>query len=264
MSRNAFAFCRLLVNRQKFAFNGRHSAFVFCDRRNNQRRIIEKTRQQIKETKNVIREQLDGINENVFTLPNGLCLIRIGLTPYLGYLILFNDYKTALITFVVAGATDLLDGSIARTFPSQKSVLGSLLDPFADKLLVATLFATLTYTGLIPVPLTGLIILRDGLLVSGAAYLRYKSLPEPKTLSKYFNFKYATVQMKPTTLSKVNTALQLSVIAATLGTHVFGFENHPLLSGLFWVTAATTVASGFGYMWGNNTYKFIRRKIRVH
>ncbi|RWS12042.1 putative cardiolipin synthase (CMP-forming)-like protein, partial [Dinothrombium tinctorium] len=150
----------------------------------------------------------------------------------------------AFALFSVAGITDLLDGYIARNFQNQQSVLGSFLDPFADKLLVATLFATLTYTGNIPVPLTAVILLRDVLLISGAAYLRYKSLPAPRKISRYFDFKYATVQISPTTISKINTAFQLSVVASTLTACLFGFVGHPFVTCLYWTTAGTTVASG--------------------
>jgi cardiolipin synthase len=56
----------------------------------------------------------------------------------------------SLSLLVVAGVSDFLDGYIARNYPDQKSVLGSVLDPLADKFLVATLFLTLYTVDLIP------------------------------------------------------------------------------------------------------------------
>lgn len=72
-----------------------------------------------------------------------------------------------------------LDGWIARTWKSQSSKMGSFLDPMADKVLIATLFLTLTYADLIPIALTGIIIARDVLLVVAGFVIRYRSLPPP-------------------------------------------------------------------------------------
>ena len=60
--------------------------------------------------------------------------------------------------------------------------MGSFLDPMADKVLIATLFLTLTYAELIPVALTCMIIARDVLLVTAGFVIRYKSLPPPVSL----------------------------------------------------------------------------------
>lgn len=57
--------------------------------------------------------------------------------------------------------------------------MGSFLDPMADKVLIATLFLTLTYADLIPVALTGMIIARDAILVVAGFIIRYRSLPPP-------------------------------------------------------------------------------------
>ncbi|KAK8383541.1 hypothetical protein O3P69_015774 [Scylla paramamosain] len=137
-----------------------------------------------KETRAKVKEKMDEIveRENIWTVPNLLCVSRIALSPYLCYLVLVADHQWALGLFLMAGATDMLDGWIARTFPSQASNLGSFLDPLADKVLVAMLFLSLTYMDLIPLPLTGLIIYRDVLIVGGASYVRYKSLPPPRKI----------------------------------------------------------------------------------
>ncbi|CAG0896113.1 unnamed protein product [Darwinula stevensoni] len=75
--------------------------------------------------------------------------------------------------------SDVCDGMIARNFRNQQSMLGSFLDPMADKVLVAVLFLSLTYKDLIPLPLTTLIIARDICLMSAGFYIRYRSLPPP-------------------------------------------------------------------------------------
>lgn len=73
----------------------------------------------------------------------------------------------------------MADGWIARTWTSQASKLGSFLDPVADKFLVGSLFLSLAWVGLIPMPLTYLVLSRDVALVIGAMYVRYRSLPHP-------------------------------------------------------------------------------------
>lgn len=87
--------------------------------------------------------------------------------------------QIALYVLIIAGCSDLADGWIARTWISQASKLGSFLDPIADKLLVGTLFLSLAWVGLVPTPLTCLVIARDVALISAASYIRYKSLPFP-------------------------------------------------------------------------------------
>ena len=115
-----------------------------------QSRCSTTRRSSLKRTKTVLKEKFVGIRENVLTYPNGLSLIRIGLTPVLAFCILNHYYISSLSIFTVAGITDVLDGYIARNFPNQKSVLGSVLDPLADKLLVATVFLSLSQVDLIP------------------------------------------------------------------------------------------------------------------
>lgn len=72
-----------------------------------------------------------------------------------------------------------LDGWIARTWKGQSTKMGSFLDPMADKVLIATLFISLTWQNLIPLPLTMLIVARDVALVIAGFVIRYMSLPPP-------------------------------------------------------------------------------------
>ena len=137
--------------------------------------------------------------------------------------------------FAYAGATDLLDGYIARNFKNQASSLGSFLDPLSDKILVGNLgkylqitaprifcifrsgtlivdvillagwvFLALTYANLIPASLTGLIVSRDLFLVYAGLYIRYMSVVPPFTLQKYFDPTLPTATVQPTTISKAD------------------------------------------------------------
>lgn len=199
--------------------------------------------------------------ENPWTIPNFLCVCRILLAPFLGYLIIQQHFHLSLALFTLAGATDLLDGYIARTWPTQKSALGSALDPLADKILISILYVSLTYAELIPALLTGLVISRDIGLIAAVFWVRYKTVPPPVTLSKFFNPCYTTAQLKPTLFSKVNTAIQLLLVASSLAAPVFQYTDSVLLQCLWYVTAVTTAASGYSYWhYGRKTVQVLNTR----
>ncbi|OCT77717.1 hypothetical protein XELAEV_18028811mg [Xenopus laevis] len=205
------------------------------------------------------QSSLTHLYENPWTIPNMLSMTRIGLSPVLGYLVVGEDFNLALGLFAFAGMTDLLDGYIARNWANQKSALGSALDPLADKILISVLYVCLTYAHLIPVPLTIMIILRDVALIASVFYVRYKTLPPPKTLSRYFNPCYATAQLEPTFISKMNTAVQLILVAASLAAPVFNYVDSIYLQTLWFITAFTTAASAYSYYhYGQETVKVLR------
>ncbi|XP_048457188.1 cardiolipin synthase (CMP-forming) [Rhincodon typus] len=198
--------------------------------------------------------------ENPWTIPNLLCMARIGLSPYLGYLIVEEEFNLALGLFTLAGITDLLDGYIARNWANQKSALGSALDPLADKILISVLYVSLTCAELIPAPLTAMVLIRDITLIAAGFYIRYRTVPPPRTLSKYFNPCYATAQLKPTFISKVNTAVQLVLVAASLAAPVFQYVDSVFLHSLWYITALTTAASAYSYyLHGKNTVQVLKR-----
>uniref|UniRef100_A0A0B6YSS7 cardiolipin synthase (CMP-forming) n=1 Tax=Arion vulgaris TaxID=1028688 RepID=A0A0B6YSS7_9EUPU len=186
--------------------------------------------------------------EDVRTIPNLLTLLRMGSAPVLAYLVVNESFGLACSIFVLAGITDVLDGYIARNFKNQRTALGTALDPLADKLLVCILTVSLTSVGLIPVPVTVLILGRDAGLIIATFYIRYITLAPPRTLSRYFDVSHVTAKLHPSKISKVNTLLQLSFVASTLASPVFDFVGHPLLQTLMYLTATTTFLSGADYM----------------
>lgn len=204
--------------------------------------------------------QFKELYENPWTIPNYLCVARIVLSPVLGYLIMEQYFHVSLGLFVLAGATDLLDGYIARNWPNQKSALGSALDPLADKILISALYISLTYAQLIPAPLTALIISRDVALIAAVFYVRYKTVPPPVTLSKFFNPCYTTARLKPTLISKMNTGVQLFLVAASLAAPVFHYTDSVLLQSLWYITALTTAASAYSYYhYGKKTVEVLNK-----
>ncbi|GAB4819862.1 hypothetical protein N2152v2_006908 [Parachlorella kessleri] len=85
------------------------------------------------------------------------------------------QWHLALPTLAVSGATDWADGYVAKNY-DQRSVLGSYLDPLADKTLMCSVIAALGYTGVLSAPMVALILGRDVFLVAGAFAARAKSL----------------------------------------------------------------------------------------
>ncbi|KAF8916081.1 CDP-alcohol phosphatidyltransferase-domain-containing protein [Mucidula mucida] len=206
----------------------------------------------------------DTIRENIYTLPNALTVSRILACPVLGWSILRGNFELATSLLVYAGLTDLADGYLARRF-KMRSVLGTILDPAADKMLMTTLTVTLSMGGYIPVPLAVIIIGRDVLLTLSAFVIRYKSLPEPKTFARYWDFGIPSVEVRPTEISKVNTALQLLLMGATTFAQLLPassalFDVNSSLIGLQWIVGATTIGSGLSYVFSSSAVRVIGGK----
>ncbi|CAL1529420.1 unnamed protein product [Lymnaea stagnalis] len=195
-----------------------------------------------------LKRTLKAKKEDIKTIPNLLTTIRMASAPVLAYLVVHDYFGVACTIFVLAGITDVLDGYVARNFKNQRTAFGTALDPLADKLLVSFLGVSLTSAGLIPVPMTVLILGRDAGLIVASFYIRYMSLAPPRTLKRYFDVSLVSAKLYPSNISKLNTVLQLTYVAATLASPVFDFVGHPLLQGFMYLTAATTFMSGVDYV----------------
>jgi len=166
-------------------------------------------------------------------LPNAISLLRIALVVPILMLILEGSFGFALVLFCLAGFSDGLDGYLAKRF-SWHSRLGALLDPVADKLLVAGMFITLAYTQHIPVWLAGIVIMRDVVIVAGATA---------------YNFLVRPLQGEPTRVSKLNTALQLLFLLFVLSRAGFGWPDQISITVLGASILVTVVISGVDYVW---------------
>merc|ERR1711977_151559 len=98
-----------------------------------------------------------------------------------GYLVINGCHQEAFWLLGFASFTDALDGFIARNVPGQKSHFGAVIDPLADKALMTCTALSLGWVELMPSWLIGALIGRDVALMVGGFYLRYLSLPPPKT-----------------------------------------------------------------------------------
>ncbi|CAO3659582.1 unnamed protein product [Rhizopus stolonifer] len=198
------------------------------------------------------------LRENIYTIPNILTFGRLLAAPYIGYLILEHDYNQALGLFALAGFTDMLDGYIARKY-NMKTLLGTIIDPAADKMLMTVMTITLAAEGVIPVPLATVILGRDVGLVLSAFYYRYISLPEPKTIARYFDGSIPSAEVKPTQISKINTVLQLVLMGLSLTTVTMGVPNTEAMTALQWIVGGTTVWSGASYIFSKDAVRILKK-----
>jgi cardiolipin synthase len=165
-------------------------------------------------------------------LPNAISLMRIALVAPILILILEGSFGWALALFWLAGFSDGVDGYLAKRF-DWGTRLGALLDPIADKLLVAGLFITFAYTGDIPVWLAAVVILRDVVIVAGAMA---------------YNFLVRPVEGEPTRVSKLNTALQLLFLLFVMSRAGYDWPDQISITVLGASVLITVVISGFDYV----------------
>jgi cardiolipin synthase len=178
---------------------------------------------------------------NVLTAANQLTLLRLLLSPVFAIFMLYGRPGWALVTFMVAAATDLFDGWIARL--TGPTTVGAWLDPMADKLLLTTMFIVLTLPGLglvarIPLWLTVLVISRDiGIVLTVAI----------------FNLAVARRTFRPSLLGKVATATFMVTGVVTLYAN-YDTRALPLVDISVYLTLAITLLSGGEYL-----YRMTRR-----
>ena len=169
-------------------------------------------------------------------LPNALTLFRIGAIPVIAAFMAAGWHWMAFVLFLIAVATDFLDGMAARWL-KQTSKLGVMLDPIADKVLAACILLVLTEEGVVHgwhlIP--ALIILAREVLVSGLReYLAGLSVSLPVTFA-----------------AKGKTAVQFTALAALILAPALPVQSGTSLyvSGyvLLWIAAALTAVTGYAY-----------------
>jgi cardiolipin synthase len=165
-------------------------------------------------------------------IPNLITLGRIALVGPIVWYLLGEDYATAFLLFLVAGASDALDGQLAKRL-GWESRLGGLLDPAADKLLLVAGFLCLGWLDALPGWLVALVILRDLVIVAGAAT---------------YHWRVAPLEADPMFISKVNTVLQIALVLVGIAGRAWAAVPPVLSEVLIVAVAATTVASGAAYV----------------
>lgn len=166
-------------------------------------------------------------------LPNALSLLRIALIPPILISVATERFALALALFVFAAFSDGLDGWLAKRF-DWHTRLGALLDPIADKLLVAGMFVMLAAGGFIPLWLAAIVIARDVVIIGGATA---------------YNFLVRPVQGEPTRISKLNTALELLLVVFVLSRAAFAWPPEISVIVVGAGVLVTVVISGIDYVW---------------
>ncbi|KAI4304274.1 hypothetical protein MLD38_039811 [Melastoma candidum] len=213
-----------------------------------------------REQKVVDRTVPEGFVESFLNLPNLISVSRMVSGPFLGWMIMNEWYSVAFAGLVISGATDWLDGYVARRM-NINSVVGSYLDPLADKVLIASVALAMVYNDLLPVELVGLVLLRDIALVGGAAYKRASDLGwQWSSWIDFFDINGTRREkVEPLFISKVNTVFQLALVAVALLNAEFGTaDTQSYIHYLSWLVASTTVASSTAY-----GVQYMRRSTRM-
>ncbi|PWY71596.1 phosphatidyl synthase [Aspergillus sclerotioniger CBS 115572] len=204
-------------------------------------------------------------HENIYTVPNILTFTRLLAAPLVGYFLVHDHHVAALGLFAYAGITDLVDGWIARRYNLQ-TVVGTIIDPMADKLLMTIGVACLAVNGSIPVWLAVIILGRDVGLAISAIYYRWISLPPPKTMARYWDFSLPSAEVKPTTVSKINTALQLLLVGSAIAlpvlpeTVIEAWNLQEAMTAFQYLVAATTLWSGLSYVFSKDAVKILTKE----
>lgn len=166
-------------------------------------------------------------------IPNLITGFRILLAVPLVITLHTGHYTIALITLVVAGISDGLDGYLARRW-NCISRLGAILDPISDKALLVSCYVTLGVMGQLPLWLVALVLLRDVIIISGATAYHYL---------------IGRVEMEPTIISKVNTLFQIVLVVTVIMSCSIMAIPDTVITVLIYLVAFTTLSSGIGYVW---------------
>ncbi|MEJ2724838.1 MAG: CDP-alcohol phosphatidyltransferase family protein [Deltaproteobacteria bacterium] len=165
------------------------------------------------------------------TIANLVTTIRIILAPVFMIFIINDQYKSALVVFIICVISDGADGMVARLL-DQKSRLGTYLDPLADKLLLVATFIALSVRGFLPAWLTVLVIARDVMILLGVLVISLNRME---------------FRVKPSMVSKINTCFQFATATAVLSRNYLPLPS-TFFRFLYYATALFTVSSGLHYL----------------
>jgi cardiolipin synthase len=166
------------------------------------------------------------------SIPNLITLGRIILVPIVVWAISSGAMWVAFVLFLTAGVSDAVDGFLAKRF-RMTTVLGSYLDPLADKALLVSIYVTLGINGLVPRWLVILVVSRDVMIVGGVMLSWLVGTP---------------VKMKPLIVSKLNTVAQIVLASVVLGSLGYGVQIPAVTNALMGLVAATTLLSVAAYL----------------
>jgi cardiolipin synthase len=173
---------------------------------------------------------------SVITAANQITLLRMLLVPAFVVLVVYGHFGWALLVFMAAGLTDMLDGLAAR-LTGQQSSLGAWLDPMADKLLAVSTFIVLTAPGLglanrLPIWLTITIITRDVVIVTTVAIV---------------NLAVGRRTFRPSVFGKIATATYMLTAVVAMYFNYLGYHS-AIVDAFVWASLAITIVSSLHYI----------------
>lgn len=174
------------------------------------------------------------LRESNWTLPNLLTVLRIMLTPGFVMAYVQQRFDLAWVLFAVAGLTDALDGILARLL-HQRTRLGSMLDPLADKVLLDTSFICLALQDWLPQWLTILVVSRDAIIVGGLVLMQFFGV-EVKN------------RIRPTWVGKTTTTFQILLVLFVMAEQSLGVAYPAWRILLIGLTALFTLWSQVDYV----------------
>tara|TARA_B100001142_G_C14335317_1_gene655675 strand:+ start:758 stop:1324 length:567 start_codon:yes stop_codon:yes gene_type:complete len=174
------------------------------------------------------------MNKNIYlrSIPNVISSFRILLIFPILLLIYYAEFKLALFLFLVAGISDALDGFLAKKF-NWRTRIGALLDPVADKLLVAGTFIILAWLNLIPLWLATVVVSRDIIIALGVFI---------------YSFVYEPFEGDATRISKINTFLELLYVLMVLSLSAFSWPTISIINLIGSAVFVTVIISGMDYI----------------
>jgi cardiolipin synthase len=162
--------------------------------------------------------------------PNMITLTRVASTPLLAYWIVSENYTLAIWGCSLAAISDYLDGYLAKRY-GWSTVVGSYLDPIADKIFINTIGLSLWYSGILPTPLVAVWATKDVGLLSATAWNVYQKHNSINIFATSLAQK--PLKVTPTTIAKVNTALQFATLGVGIVTPVM-ISMPPVILDSLW------------------------------
>ena len=201
--------------------------------------------------------------EQIQSPPNLITTARIASAPVLCYFVINEQHQAALIGSLLAGLSDAADGYLAKHY-NMSTVLGTYLDPLADKILINSLSVSLWYTAVLPGPLVALWLLKDvGLMTATYRHVAAQTRAHHVVMDPFTT----PLKINPTQISKINTALQFLTVGVAIfmgNTDIVGAvggvsgggvvdtsswqTNIVVLEPLCWLTGTTTILSAGSYI----------------
>jgi cardiolipin synthase (CMP-forming) len=182
--------------------------------------------------------------EPILGFPNQLTILRMICAPIFVALTLDGQLKAAVAVFVLGAITDAFDGLIAR-FYKQRTALGAILDPLADKMLLGSAFVALSFADAvrvrIPKWLAIVVLSRDAIIVVSSLAIA---------------FVMNRRGFAPSAFGKFSTAAQMICVALVFTANLADIPR-VILDTLFIATGALTVGSGLHYLYRASSRRFV-------